>query len=78
MKLIVERDDGTQQIFQDAIDAYLIVHQKIAQEMDGQIVFVTQTSSHSWGNLREIAKELHQSEIEIQEKMKEIKRAHSQ
>lgn len=67
MKITVETDDGEEIVFQNVIDAYLSVRQHVPfTDKDGKLFMVSETKSHSWGSLREIAKELYQSWVEIQ------------
>lgn len=68
MKIIIKKDDGTEEIFDRVSDAYLAVRQSQPMaDREKRPGFEVLTKSYSWGpNLREIVKELHQSEIEIQ------------
>jgi hypothetical protein len=67
MKITVEKDDGTVQTFDEVTDAYLSLRQAHPMMGDKGMAVELQTRSYSWGsNLREIAKELAQSLVEIQ------------
>ena len=72
MKIIVYHDDGKEEVYQEVTDAYLAVrqHQPMASK-EGQIALLPETRSYSWGNnLRELVKELYQSQTELQEIIK--------
>lgn len=69
MKITIEQDDGEKQVFEKVTDAYLAFRSltDIATKNKKLGVEVT-TRSYSWGNnLRDIVKEIHQSEIELQQ-----------
>jgi hypothetical protein len=67
MKITIEKDDNTSQVFEDITDAYLSIRRAEPMMSDKGMAVELQTRSYSWGsNLREIAKELSQSLVEIQ------------
>ena len=75
MKISIEFDDGKGVTYEDVTDAYLAVRQqKPAANKRGEFALLSETRSFSWGgNIRELAKELAQSQIELQEILKEQK-----
>lgn len=69
MKITVELDDEnkTEIVFQHIIDAYVMVRtMEPVQSDDGQLSYVPGVKSNSWGDLREILKELRQAVYEIE------------
>lgn len=68
MKITVLRDDGTEVIFQDVIDAFVSVRQIIPiSKFDGALMQTVQNKSESWGaNPRETVKEVRQAVYEMQ------------
>jgi hypothetical protein len=69
MRVIIEKDDGTQEVFQRACDVYIAVRQEEHKlfESDKLGLFI-KTTSHSYGsNIRELVKELQQSLVELQD-----------
>lgn len=67
MKLTLEHDDGKVEIFQQVSDAFVSVRQRRPSSAgDGVVTYLVETRSFSWGSdLRELAKELRQALIEI-------------
>lgn len=68
MKITVEKDDGTKQVFQGVMDYALVVRQWIpvmVQEQPREIP-VTASFSHHSGGLRELLKEMRQAEVDLQ------------
>lgn len=76
MKIVLELDDGTKEIHQNVTDYYLAVRKlepMIGSEND--MATLPETRSFSYGsNLREVAKEVAQSLVEIQEFLREQRR----
>lgn len=76
MKIIICRDDGTEQTFQHVTDYFLAVRYLDSKQDDAGNVFpIPEIRSFSHGrNLRELAKELGQALVEIQEHLKNANR----
>lgn len=74
MKITIEHDNSTKDIFQDVTDCYLAIRQVTkAMNEKKETAKIIETRSYSWGqNLRDIAKELYQSWVEIQETLKSL------
>lgn len=73
MKITIEHDDGTTEVFQRVVDAYVAVRLEEHKlfEADKLGLFI-KTTSHSWGsNVRELVKELQQSLVELQDFLRE-------
>lgn len=77
MKITVERDSGEVETFQHVSDCYLAVKQIIpVMSNNGDAGTISNCKSYSWGaNLRELAKELAQSLIEIQDTLTQMRRS---
>lgn len=75
MKITIEKDNGTKEVFQNVTDLYLAVRQKepvFAYKDMNQVDSIVQVRSYSWGeNLRELVKELQQSLVELQDFLRE-------
>jgi len=74
MKITIEKEDGNQ-VFDDVSDYYLAIRQTRPVMMNdtNQMASLPETRSFSVGSsLREIAKELYQSYIEIQNILKGV------
>ena len=72
MKITVEKDDGTIEVFQNITDGYLAIRYTNKVMYDNDLVHITQSSSYSWGsNIRELVKELQQSLVELQDFLRE-------
>lgn len=72
MKITIEADDGELTVFSDVTDYYVAVRTlKPATNKEGDVAMLPETRSFSNGaNLRELAKEIYQSYLEIQEYLK--------
>ena len=69
MKIVVTLDDEnkTEIVYQHIIDAYVMVRTSEPVESDdGRLAYVPGVKSNSWGDLREIIKELRQVVYEIE------------
>jgi len=72
MKITVSREDGSEEVYNDVSDYYLAVRQLHPLGVGDYLAGEYQTRSYSRGvNLRDIAKEIAQSLIELQAIMKE-------
>lgn len=79
MKLTIEKDDGTEEVHQNVTDYYLAVR-KLEPMMDSsnELALLPETRSFSYGsNLREVAKEVAQSLVEIQDFLRESRNGHN-
>lgn len=77
MRITVEHDNGTVETFQHVVDCYLAVRRIVPVMKDnGGMGTVSDSKSYSWGsNLRETAKELAQSLLEIQDTLTHMRRS---
>lgn len=68
MKITIEHDDKKTEVFQNVTDAYLAVVQRHdVMDTASQVGFEMRTQSYSWGGrMRDLIKELRQSEVELQ------------
>lgn len=70
MKITIEFDDNSQQVFNNISDAYMAMRYPEPGMMnsDGDIIQIVNTKSYSWdgGDFREILKELRQSLLELE------------
>ena len=75
MKLTIELDNGKTEIFQDVTDIYLAIRtHKSMGDRNSILHRVPEVRSYSWGsNLRELTKEVQQSLIELQDKLRELR-----
>lgn len=73
MKLVLTRDDGSTEVFQDITDLYIAVRQETPRTDGRTAWYVPSMRSYSWGgNFRELIKEVNQSLIEMQDKLREM------
>jgi hypothetical protein len=73
MRLTIEKDDGTTEVFQNILDLYVVVRreEKVLFETD-KLGLYLKTTSHSYGsNVRELVKEVQQSLVELQDFLRE-------
>jgi len=73
MRLTIEKDDGTTEVFQNILDLYVVVRreEKALFEADKLGLYI-KTTSHSYGsNVRELVKEVSQSLVELQDYLRE-------
>ncbi len=73
MKVTVTKEDGEDVIFSEASSVFIALTQLMPRGKD-QIHFFQETRSYSWGDKREIVKELQQSIIELQSLIEEERR----
>lgn len=76
MKLTLEKDDGTTEVFQEITDLYVIVRQAepVYYAAAGPPQSLITIKSFSWGsNIRELVKELQQSLLELQDLLRSIR-----
>lgn len=73
MKISIEKDDGTVEVFERVTDLYVVVRRNDLVGTPGKkIQYVPVTTSHSWGsNVRELVKEVQQSLVELQDWLRE-------
>lgn len=74
MKITIERDDDTTEVFQDISDLYIAFRQqrRVSTEQFPVLTTITEVKSFSWGaNIRELVKELQQSLTELQDFLRE-------
>lgn len=68
MRVIIEKDTGEKEVFQDVSDIYLAIRQDIWVGKDARAFPTWKVHSFSWGgNVRELVKELQQSLVELQD-----------
>lgn len=73
MKLTVELDDGTTEVYQNLTDLYVSYRYTdlVAEKGADHLVRVQFSRSRSWGgNLRELVKEVAQSLVELQDHLR--------
>jgi len=74
MKLIVEKDNGEREVFQNITDLYIAARypKPLAHEEFGLHANIV-TTSHSWasGNFRDVVKEVRQSLVELEDHFRE-------
>lgn len=76
MKITVEKDNGEEEVFQNITDLYIAYRQeaKVVGLKNNFVNIIAQTRSHSWGSaLRELTKEVQQSLVELQDKLREMR-----
>ncbi len=75
MIITIEHDDGTTEIFKEVTDFYIAYRAlKSVASTDGLLYPIPEVRSFSWGGrLREITKEITQSLIELQDKLREFR-----
>ncbi len=75
MKITIEHDNGKTEVFQHVTDAYLACRTlKSIGHGDALLRGIPEVRSFSWGgNLRELTKEVQQSLIELQDKLRELR-----
>lgn len=75
MRILVTRDDGTTEAFENVTDAYLAVRQSTPWTDGNHMTFRDEMRSYTWGNnVRELAKELAQSVLELQDFLRRLQR----
>lgn len=70
MKIVFTDDNDKTTVFQNITDVYFAVRQQVpvANKETAQIAMLPETRSFSWGsNIRELAKEVQQSLVELQD-----------
>lgn len=75
MKITIEKDDKSKEVFDNVTDAYIAVRQlkPMISEDNKNTAFLPETRSYSWGdNVRELVKEIQQSIIELQDILKNL------
>jgi hypothetical protein len=77
MKLTLTLNDGRTEVFQNVLDAYVVLRQEELKYSEAdRVVFSTKIGSHSWGeDIRELVKEVQQSLVELQDFMREQRQA---
>jgi hypothetical protein len=73
MKIVFTDSEGIEHVFENITECYLAVRQTIpVMNNKKKVAYLPETKSYSWGpNLRELAKEISQSIIEIQNILKD-------
>lgn len=74
MRVIIEKDNGVEEVFQNITDLYIAYRQTelVNRQQDKFAIQRTVTKSHSWGsNVRELVKEVTQSLVELQDFLRE-------
>lgn len=65
-------EDGKEVVFQNITDLYIAVRQSKHVSVLKDTAVIIETTSHSWGsNVRELVKEIAQSQIELQDFLRE-------
>lgn len=73
MKIIIEHDKKKKEVFDKITDAYICIRQLKPMTDKKKIAMLPETKSYSWGvNVRELLKELRQSEVEIQNMLNKL------
>jgi len=79
MKLTIELDNGKTEVFQNVTDLYIAIKQTSRVSVENELVnYISSTASYSWGSdVRELVKEITQSQIELQDHLRDMRNGDS-